>query len=142
MLRVRRDVRALLRTARDCFWPIAARGQVRAGRYSFDTSLEHVRWFADNEKLLQLTVKIANGAMPNDLTPEENFLISANFVMSIRRIENIYVQLREGLVEQEAILRFRPAAGYFDSPYFLEFWEGWQPNIEPSFREYFESEFL
>lgn len=107
-----------------------------------DSSLEHVRWFADNEKLLQFTVKINNGAMPDDFTPEENFLISSNFVMSIRRIENIYVQVREGLVEEEAILRFRPAEGYFDVPHFLQFWEGWRPNVEPAFREYFESEFL
>ena len=107
-----------------------------------DSSLEHVRWFADNEKLRQFTVKINNGAMLEDFTPEENFLIMANFVMSIRRIENIYVQVREGLVDEEAILRFRPAEGYFDNPYFLQFWEGWGPNVEPVFREYFESEFL
>jgi len=107
-----------------------------------DSSLEHVRWYANNEKLLQFTVKIGNGAMVDDFTPEENLLIIANYVMTVRRVENIYVQVREGLVDEEAVLRFRPAEGHFNSPYFLQFWAGWRPNVEPAFREYFESEFL
>lgn len=107
-----------------------------------DSSLEHVRWYANNEKLLQFTVKIGNGAMPDDFTPEENLLIIANYVMTVRRIENIYVQVREGLVDEEAVLRFRPAEGHFNAQYFRQFWEDWRPNVEPEFREYFESEFL
>jgi hypothetical protein len=107
-----------------------------------DSSLQHARWFADNEMLLNFTVRIYEGAMLDDFKPEENLVIFASYVMTIRRIENIYVQVREGLVEEEAILRFRPAAGYFDSPYFREFWKGWRSNVEPEFLKYFESAFL
>jgi hypothetical protein len=108
-----------------------------------DSSLQQVVWFADNEKLLQLWVRIRDdGAMPTDFTPEQNLMISANYVMTIRRIENIYVQVREGLVEEEAVLRFRPSEDYFQSPYFLQFWKGWRPQMESAFLAYFESEFL
>ena len=107
-----------------------------------DSSLQHARWFASNETLPQFTVKIFDGAMPDDFTREENLVINTNYVMTIRRIENIYVQVREGLVEEEAVLRFRPAESFFDSPYFRQFWDGWRLTVEPEFLEYFESEFL
>ncbi len=62
--------------------------------------------------------------------------------MTIRRIENIFVQVREGLVEEEAILRFRPSEKYFESPYFQEFWTTWRSQVEAEFRAFFEREFL
>ncbi|NIV18322.1 MAG: hypothetical protein GWN47_07875 [Woeseiaceae bacterium] len=107
-----------------------------------DASLQQVQWWADNEKLLQYEVRIDEGALPDDFTLEENLVIRANFVMTIRRIENIYVQVREGLVEEEAVLRFRPSNEYFESPYFREFWANWRLETEPAFRDYFEREFL
>ena len=107
-----------------------------------DASLQQLIWWTDNERMLQFWVRIKNGAVPDDFTPEENLVIDSNYVMTIRRIENIYVQVREGLVEEEAILRFRPSEDYFESPYFLQFWKGWRHQMEPAFLEYFESEFL
>lgn len=107
-----------------------------------DSSQQQVQWWADNEKLLQHEVRIDEGALPGDFTPVENIVIQSTFVMTIRRIENIYVQVREGLVEQDAILRFRPSRDYFQTPYFQEFWILWRPELEPDFREYFEQEFL
>ena len=83
-----------------------------------------------------------DGAVPDDFTPEENLIIGANYVMTVRRIENIYVQVREGLVEEEAVLRFRPSEDYFKSQYFLQFWKEWRHQVEPAFLAYFESEFL
>ena len=107
-----------------------------------DASLEQVRWFADNERLLGFRVRTEQGALAADFTREENLLQGADYVMTIRRIENIFVQVREGLVEEEAVLRFRPSEDYFASPYFREFWGTWGPQVEPEFRAYFEREFL
>ena len=107
-----------------------------------DASLEQVRWFADNERLLEFRARVEQGALEADFTREENLLQGADYVMTIRRIENIFVQVREGLVGEEAILRFRPSAEYFASPYFREFWILWGPQVEPEFRVYFEREFL
>ncbi|MDH4047088.1 MAG: hypothetical protein OEW68_02870 [Gammaproteobacteria bacterium] len=65
-----------------------------------DASLQQVIWFADNEKLRPLWIRIRDdGASPYDFTAEENLVIRANYVMTIRRIENIYVQVREGPVD-------------------------------------------
>lgn len=107
-----------------------------------DSSQEQVQWWASNEELLQHEVRIDEGALPGDFTPVENLVIQSTFVMTIRRIENIYVQVREGLVEQDAVLRFRPSRDYFKTPYFLEFWAAWRAEIEPNFRAYFEQEFM
>ncbi len=107
-----------------------------------DASLQQVQWWADNDKLLEHEVRIDEGALPGDFTQEENLLIKATFVMTIRRIENIYVQVREGLVQEEAVLRFRPSKDYFETPYFREFWKIWRLELEPEFREFFEREFL
>lgn len=108
-----------------------------------DASLQHTMWFADNETLRRLWARVRyDQALPEDFTREENLLLGTNYVMTVRRVENIYVQVREGLVEEEAVLRFRPSADFFQSPYFLQFWEEWRPQIEPAFLEYFESEFL
>lgn len=106
-----------------------------------DSSLQQVQWWANNEKLLQYEVRIDGGALSEEFTEVENLLIRATFVMTIRRIENIYVQVREGLVEEDAVLRFRPSKDYFATPYFKEFWESWRLEMEPEFREFFEREF-
>jgi hypothetical protein len=107
-----------------------------------DASLEQVRWFADNERLLGFRARVEQGALEADFTREENLLQGADYIMTIRRIENIFVQVREGLVGEEAILRFRPSQEYFESSYFREFWTLWGPQLEPQFRAYFEREFL
>jgi hypothetical protein len=57
-------------------------------------------------------------------------------------MENIYVRVREGLVEEEAILRFRPSRDFFETPYFREFWATWRLELEPAFRKFFEQEFI
>ncbi len=107
-----------------------------------DSSLQQTQWWASNEALLQHTVRIEDGALPADFSSEENLLIRASFVMTVRRIENLFVQVREGLVEEDAVLRFRPSKDYFQSPYFREFWASWRLDKEPEFREFFEREFL
>ena len=89
-----------------------------------------------------MKLELMRGRFPGDFTQEENLLIKATFVMTIRRIENIYVQVREGLVQEEAVLRFRPSKDYFETPYFREFWKIWRLELEPEFRVVFEREFL
>ncbi len=106
-------------------------------------SLQHLEWFAGNERLLELWVRIRDdGAMPSDFTPEQNVLIVSNYIMAIRRIENIYVQVREGLVDEDAVLRFRPSDDVFATPYFLASWKEIRHQMEPAFLEYFESEYV
>jgi hypothetical protein len=107
-----------------------------------DSSLQQVQWWASNEALLQHEVRIDAGALPADFSAEENLVIRASIVMTIRRIENVFVQVREGLVEKDAVLRFRPSNDYFQSLYFREFWASWRLETEPKFREFFEREFL
>jgi len=107
-----------------------------------DSSQQQVQWWADNEKLLEHEVRIDEGALSEEFTPVENLVIKSGFVMTIRRIENIYVQVREGLVEEEAVLRFRPSKDYFETPYFQEFWASWRLEMEPEFRDFFEREFI
>ncbi len=107
-----------------------------------DSSLQHVQWWAGNEKLLQLESEIDEGALSEDFAHSENLLIQANIVMTLRRMENIYVQVQEGLVQDDAVLRFRPSHYYFHSAYFQEFWAEYRLEVEPVFRDFFEQEFI
>lgn len=107
-----------------------------------EASLEQVRWFAGDERLLELRARVEQGALAAEFSREENLLMGSDYVMTIRRIENIFVQVREGLIGEEVLLRFRPSAEYFESPYFREFWITWGPQLETDFRAFFEREFL
>lgn len=108
-----------------------------------DASQEHTLSYAQNDKLLKLWARVYDeGAVQSDFTAEERRKINAEYVVTIRRIENVYVQVREGLVESEAVLRFRPAADYFTTPYFQSFWKDWREQLEPEFAEYFQIEFI
>jgi len=66
---------------------------VRGATYQaiVDSSLQHVQWWEDNEKLLQFDARIQGGALSDEFTDDENLLTRASIVMTIRRIENIYV---------------------------------------------------
>jgi len=108
-----------------------------------DASQLHTLSFAQNDTLLPLWVRVVEErAVPSDFTAEETYRIIAEYATTVRRVENIYVQVREGLVEEEAVLRFRPALDYFTTPYFLSFWEDWREQLEPEFMKYFEAEFM
>ena len=107
-----------------------------------DASQEQTLWFADNEEIRHLQVRTFLGDTEEDFTPEENLMLTSNYAMVVRRVENVFVQVREGLVEEEAVLRFRPAGNFFTPPRFREYWEVYAPQLEPEFRAYFEREFL
>lgn len=117
---------------------------VRGATYQsiLDASQEQTLWFADNTEIRELTARVNDGAVQADFTLAENFMLSANHAMTIRRIENIYVQVREGLVPEGVVQRFRPSANYFDTAWFEEFWVDFGPQMEPGFRAYLEAEFL
>ena len=117
---------------------------VRGATYQaiVDASQTQTQWFAENEEIRHFKVRIAEGALMADFTAEENLLIAAEYIMTIRRIENVFVQVAERLIPEEAVLRFRPSADYFEDEYFKEFWAIYGPAIEPEFHQYFEGEFL
>lgn len=76
-----------------------------------DASQEHTLWFADDPHIRELTARVQEGAVQSDFTEAENLMISAKFAMTIRRLENIYVQIREGLVPEAAVLEEESMGG-------------------------------
>jgi len=107
-----------------------------------DASVQSVQWFAGNDRLISLQVRVVDGDLSQDFTADENLILRANFVMTIRRIENLFVQVSEGLVDVDAVRRFRPSEDFFGNPFFREFWADLRDEMEPEFRDYFEQEFM
>lgn len=106
-----------------------------------DASIDHTTWFVSHERLPALLGSVEEGAVASDFTYEENTLLRTLFVTTVRRMENIFVQVEEGLVGEEAIERFRPSETFFANQYFEEFWGSGQIRFEPRFQEFFERNF-
>ena len=106
-----------------------------------DASIDHTTWFASHEHLPSLVAQVSEGAVTSDFTLEEQVLLRALYITTVRRMENIFVQVEEGLVGEEAIERFRPSESFFDNAYFGEYWVSGDVRFEPRFKEFFEENF-
>lgn len=106
-----------------------------------DASIDHTTWFASHERLPALVARVSEGAVTSDFTLEEQVLLRALYVTTVRRMENIFVQVEEGLVGEEAIERFRPSENFFDNTYFGEYWASGDVRFEPRFKAFFEENF-
>lgn len=106
-----------------------------------DASIDHTTWFASHERLPGLVARVSEGAVTSDFTLEEQVLLRALYITTVRRMENIFVQVEEGLVGPEAIERFRPSENFFQNAYFGEYWGSGDVRFETRFRTFFEENF-
>jgi hypothetical protein len=60
------------------------------------------------------------------------------------RLENVYLQFEQGLIEEEALPNYGMVQRRFEEPGFWEVWSDVRHTFDPRFREYFEAlhEFL
>lgn len=78
----------------------------------------------------------------NDLTPQEERRSDYIMTMHLRRLENVYLQFREGLVEESALRNYGFAATeLFRRPQFERYWvdRGWRDGFDPEFVELLDS---
>ena len=76
-----------------------------------------------------------------ELTPEDRERIRFMYLHTVRRVENIFVQVSEAVVDEDAYMRFQPTAGYIGSGAFRGFWLETRPGLAPDFVAFFEERY-
>ena len=92
---------------------------------------------SDHLPLLMATVRDEDPGL-NDLEPEDRERLRFLYLYTVRRLENIWVQVSEGMIDQNAFDRFMPSAGYLQARAFKDFWQLNRPNLSSDFVSFFE----
>ena len=108
-----------------------------------DASVGSAEWLATDEYIRALMVRVTQGAVPDDFSEEDNLAVAGIYYSIIRRIENVYLQVNEGLISQTAYQHFRPGRGAFlAAPYFALVWPRYRNDFASDFVRFFEREYV
>lgn len=93
---------------------------------------------ATDDELARAWIKLFNDERIEDLSPEERILLEMSLLSGFRRVENIWYQVDEGLIEERALTRI----GY--DPYITNIgratWNKFRGGYDPAFVTYFEQQ--
>ena len=98
---------------------------------------EMYRILAENEKLAFLTAGALNGTTKSELTETDYTRFWAFTLMGFRRIENIYLQYKNGFLGEEAFERI--GMQFYRLPLVREIWEERKNDFEDEFVKFFET---
>ena len=94
------------------------------------------RIVAENERIALLLSQSLKGISKKDLS-ESDYVSLWNFqMMGLRRIENIYLQYKNGLLSEDAFNRI--GMGIYRTKIVREIWEERRGDFEPDFADFFE----
>ena len=97
---------------------------------------EMYRIVAENERIALLLSQSFKGISKKDLS-ESDYVSLWNFqMMGLRRIENIYLQYKNGLLTEDAFSRI--GMGIYRTKIVREIWEERRGDFEPDFADFFE----
>ena len=76
----------------------------------------------------------------DELAGNEGSRATLMMIEQIRRIENVFFQYSEGLVDESALASYGGAreAPHFRCPRFSDFWDSWRDNFDGAFVEFFD----
>ena len=98
---------------------------------------EMYRIVSENERMAELINRALNGASKSDLS-EADYVSFWNFqMMGLRRIENIYLQYKNGLLTEDAFSRI--GMGIYRTKLVREVWEERRGDFEKDFVIFFEN---
>ncbi len=97
---------------------------------------EMYRIVVENERMATLVSKTFKGISKTDIS-ESDYVSLWNFqMMGFRRIENIYLQYKNGLLTKDAFSRI--GMGIYRTKIVREIWDERKGDFEPNFVEFFE----
>jgi len=78
-----------------------------------------------------------------EVTALERSRATFMMILNLRRMENVYLQYREGLVDESALSSYGLQAGgaIYRGARFREYWEGGRNGFDPGFVEFFDQRF-
>ena len=94
------------------------------------------RIVSENERMADLMNRAIKGATKSDLS-EADYVSFWNFqMMGLRRIENIYLQYKNGLLTEDAFSRI--GMGIYRTKLVRQIWDERRGDFEKDFAEFFE----
>ena len=97
---------------------------------------EMYRIMAENERIAFLMGKVLSGRSSSELNETDLMRVGAFIRMGYRRIENIYLQYRNGLLTESAFTRI--GLNSYRTTIAREIWEDRKEDFDPEFAEFFE----
>jgi len=83
----------------------------------------------------------AYGPNPQELSPVEDRRAQYIMTVHLRRLENVYLQYREGLVDESALFAYGfSRVGIMNTQRFERYWRelGWRSAFDPGFADFLE----
>jgi len=97
---------------------------------------EMYRILAENERMAYLVSEALKGINKSDISESDYVSLWSFQMMGFRRIENIYLQYKNGLLTKEAFSRI--GMGIYRAKIVREIWDERKGDFEPNFVEFFE----
>ena len=97
---------------------------------------EMYRIGAENERMAELVSKAFQDISKTDISEGDYVSLWMYQMMGFRRIENIYLQYKNGLLTKDAFSRI--GMGIYRSKIVREIWDERRGDFEPDFAEFFE----
>lgn len=111
--------------------------QMEAYNNFVDGIRENDHFLASDPILTPLVVRVAQGAMPEDFTDEENFRVRLNYTGLLRLWEGLFRSVESGILPASS-LNVVGRGGAFDNAYFRSIWPSLRGNFSEGFVEFFE----
>ena len=90
----------------------------------------------ENEKIASIMTRSYQGLKKSELTDTEFLQFWLFSMLGYRRIENIYLQYKNGFLTEEAFDRI--GMSFYRTPIQLEIWEERKNGFDPEFAQFFE----
>ena len=97
---------------------------------------EMYRIGAENERMAELVSKAFQDISKTDISESDYVSLWMYQMMGFRRIENIYLQYKNGLLTKDAFSRI--GMGIYRTKIVREIWDERRGDFEPDFAEFFE----
>ncbi|HSH76548.1 MAG TPA: hypothetical protein VLA09_12740 [Longimicrobiales bacterium] len=109
-----------------------------------EASVAYAEWVASDERVSGLVMRVMNGDVPEDFSEQDYLALTGILFSGIRRAQNVYLQLNEGLISESAFEHFRGPRGasIFRTPYFDTVWPEYRVGLPPDFVSFFEREWM
>ena len=91
---------------------------------------------AENERVAELVSKAFQDISKTDISESDYVSLWMYQMMGFRRIENIYLQYKNGLLTKDAFSRI--GMGIYRTKIVREIWDERRGDFEPEFLDYFE----
>ena len=102
-----------------------------------DQVSEYYLTIASDERLANLTaLALRDEISRNELSRADQLSVDLVIITGIRRVENIYLQYKNGILKRDAFDRI--GMGSYRGDYAKETWKDWKNEFDKDFIEFFE----